>query len=194
MKFGYLLKRGGLITSAIPLEKNEEGSPLYSYKQELIGIHNANILKSSTSIARSTNYIKKLQEKLIKQNFNTIEYTKFEDVKEKYLNENHEVEDNTIPKKVWSQYKRIGDVENTISLNLIKSSYDDGIVSLRYVNDIKKYSDNFSLAKDFIINLKKQGYKEKHSSTYKIIYQKGKKKVILLSEFNYLIVIMVGGY
>lgn len=194
IKFGYLLKRGGLITSALTLERNEEGSPLYSYKQELIGINNADILKSSTSLARSTNYIKKLQEKLNKQDFNTIEYTSFKDVKEKYLNENHEVEDNTIPKKIWNKYKRIGDVENTISLNLVKSSYDDGIVSLRYVNDIEKYSDNFSLAKDFIIKLEKQGYKKKHSSTYKIIYQKGNKQVVLLSEFNYLIIIMVGGY
>ena len=192
MKFGYLLKRGGLITSAITLERNEEGSPLYSHKKELIGINNADVLKSSTSLARSTNYIKSLQNRLDKQDFSAIEYTKFKDLKEKYINENSEVEDNTIPKKVWNKYKRIGDIENTISLSLIKSSYDNGIVSLRYINDIKKYSDNFSLAKDFIIKLEKQGYKKKHSSTYKIIYGKGNKRVILLSEFNYLIIIMMG--
>lgn len=193
MKFGYLLKRGGLITSAISLERNEEGSPLYSYKKELIGINVADILKSSTSVARSTNYIKNLQNKFVKQDFNSIQYTKFEELKEKYLNDNNEVEDNTIPKKIWKKYKSIGDIENTISMNLIKSSYDDGIVSLRYVNDIEEYSDNFSLAKDFIIKLEKQGYKQKHSSTYKIVYQKGNKRVILLSEFNYLIIIMTGG-
>lgn len=192
MKFGYLLKRGGLITSAITLERNEEGSPLYSYKKELIGINNADVLKSSTSLARSTNYMKNLQSRLQQQEFSTIEFTTFNDLKEKYINENSEVEDNTIPKKIWNKYKRIGNIEETIPLTLIKSSYDDGIVSLRYVNDIEKYSDNFSLAKDFIIKLEKQGYKKKHSSTYKIIYAKGNKRVILLSEFNYLIIIMTG--
>lgn len=192
VKYGYLLKRGGLITSLITLEKNEEGSPLFDYNKQLIGINTSNVLKSSTSIARSTNYIKNLQQKLQKKEFSTIQVTSFNDLKEKYINDNSEIEDNTIPKEVWKKYKKIGDIENTISLNLIKSSYDENIVSLRYVNDIEKYSNSFSLANDFIIKLEKQGYKLKHYSTYKKIYQKGSSKVILLSEFNYLIIIMMG--
>ncbi|MGN0973188.1 MAG: hypothetical protein ACI4OT_00440 [Bacilli bacterium] len=192
VKYGYLLKRGGLITSLITLERNEEGSPLFDYNKKLIGINTANVLKSSTSIARSTNYIKNLQSKLEKQDFTSIKVTSFKDLKNKYINENNETEDNTIPKDIWNKYKRIGDVENTITLNLIKSSYDDNIVSLRYVNDISDYSDNFALADNFINKLIKQEYKKKHSSTYKIIYQKGNSKVILLSEFNYLIIIMTG--
>lgn len=192
VKYGYLLKRGGLITSLITLETNEEGSPLFDYNKKLIGINTSNVLKSSTSVARSTNYIKNLQQKLEKKEFNTIQVTTFNDLKEKYINSNSEIEDNTIPKDVWKKYKKIGDVENTISLDLIKSSYDENIVSLRYINDIENYSNSFSLASDFIIKLEKQGYKLKHYSTYKKIYQKGSSKVILLSEFNYLIVIMIG--
>lgn len=192
VKYGYLLKRGGLITSLITLERNEEGSPLFDYNKKLIGINTATILRSSTSIARSTNYIKNLQAKLEQQDFSSIKVTSFKDLKNKYINENSETEDNTIPKDIWNKYKIIGDVEKTITLNLIKSSYDDNIISLRYVNDISDYSDNFALADNFIAKLIKQGYKKKHSSTYKIIYQKGNSKVILLSEFNYLIIVMTG--
>ena len=193
IKYGYLLKRGGLITSLITLEAKEEGSPLYDSNKNVIGINTAKVLNSSTSIARSTNYIKNFKKKLDDYEFSKLETTSFETLKEKYSNKESEVNDNQIPKKVWNKYKSIGDIENTITSDLVKSSYDKNIVSLRYKNDIKKYSDNFALADNFISKLKKQGYKEKLSSTYKLMYEKGSSKVVLLNEFDYLIIIIMGG-
>ena len=192
VKYGYLLKRGGLITSLITLEKSQEGSPLYDKDKNIIGINTSKVLNSSTSIARSTNYIKNLQKKIEKYDFSKIETVSFNDLKTKYTNNETEVSDTSIPKKVWNKYKDVGDIEKTITVPLIKSGYDKKTISLRYVNDIEKYADNFVLADNFIAKLKTQGYKEKHSSTYKRIYEKGNKKVILLSEFNYLIIIIVG--
>ena len=192
IKYGYILKRGGLITSAITLEPNEEGSPLFDKDSNIIGINTAKVLNSSTSIARSSNYMKNLQKKLDGYDFSKIEVSSFDELKSKYSNDKPEVSDNKIPKKVWNKYKKVGNVDKTISAELIKAGYDNNVVSLRYVNDIEKYSDNFALADNFIAKLKSQGYKEKHSSTYKRIYEKGNSKVVLLSEFNYLIIIMMG--
>ena len=192
IKYGYIVKRGGLITSIITLESNEEGSPLFDKDNNIIGINTAKVLNSSTSIARSSNYMKNLQKKLQDYEFSKIEATSFEELKSKYSNTKKEVSDNDIPDKVWNKCKKVGDIEKTITLEKVKSGYDKNIVSLRYVNDIKNYSDNFALADDFVVKLKSQGYKEKHISKYKRIYENGNKEVILLSEFNYLIVIMTG--
>ena len=53
-----------------------------------------------------------------------------------YVKYNDELISNSISSSKWKQYSKIGDVEETIKLELIKASYEDGAVSLRYKNGI----------------------------------------------------------
>ena len=46
-------------------------------------------------------------------------------------------------------------------------------------------------ASSYIENLKNKGYNEKTSSKSKIILENGKNKIVIMSEFDYLIVVMV---
>ena len=76
-------------------------------------------------------------------------------------------------------------------MKLVKGYYKDGIISLRYKNDISNYIDTMQFASSYIENLKNKGYNEKTSSKSKIILENGKNKIVIMSEFDYLIVVMV---
>jgi hypothetical protein len=76
-------------------------------------------------------------------------------------------------------------------LELIKANYKDGIVSLRYKNDISKFISSMELSSPFRSELIKQGYKEIVNSDKKMIYESNDYKVIIMDEFNYLIIVMV---
>ena len=44
---------------------------------------------------------------------------------------------------------------------------------------------------EFVGNLKEKGYKLISESNEKIIYKKGSKKAIIMSEFDYLIIVLI---
>ena len=96
-----------------------------------------------------------------------------------------------IPANKWKVYSKIGNIEKNILLKLVKSGYKDGIVSLRYYNKISDYIDNMQMAIGFKEQLIKDGYREELLSSKKCIYKNNKYKVIIMSEFDYLIVVMV---
>ncbi|NLC48465.1 MAG: hypothetical protein GX758_03805, partial [Tenericutes bacterium] len=78
-----------------------------------------------------------------------------------------------------------------INLSILKASYSKGIVSLRYDYSIKHIIKFDQITSPFTTQLKTDGYKELLNSENKIIYQNKKYKVIIFSEFDYLIVVMV---
>ena len=141
----------------------------------------------------SSIYLKEIIDKFKDVNYDSIKAISFADLKEKYYYTKIDEEkiSNDIPKRIWKKYSKIGDIKNSIKLDLVKASYKDNIVSLRYKNNASEYISNMSLATKFIDNLKKDNYKETIISDKKYIYQNDKYKVVILSEFDYLIVVVV---
>ena len=88
-------------------------------------------------------------------------------------------------------YSKIGDIENTIALDLVKASYKDGIVSLRYINKISDFVGTMQLSDSFSSKLVEDGYKLISEGATKNVYSNNKYKVVIMSEFDYLIVVMV---
>ena len=76
-------------------------------------------------------------------------------------------------------------------MELLKASYKDGTVSLRYKNGISSYISSMQLAVAFKDKLIEQGYKETLSGTKKCIYSNDEYQVVIIEEFNYLIIVMV---
>ena len=76
-------------------------------------------------------------------------------------------------------------------MELVKASYKDGIVSLRYKNNISDYISSMQLAASFKEQLVKDGYKEITNNPTKTIYKNNKYQVIIMDEFDYLIIVMV---
>lgn len=190
---GIVVSNDDYIQTSIPLLTVDEGSPLFNQKGEVIGINTSKITNASISVAVTSNILKEIQNKFSNLDFNSIESIPFNELKEKYyyVKYNQESTINDIPKNKQKEYLGIGNIEETIKLKLIKSSYKNGIVSLRYKNDIAKYLNSMQLASDFKQKLIKDGYKQVMNTNSKSIYKNKKYQIIIMDEFDYLIVVMV---
>ena len=148
---------------------------------------------TSISIAMNSEVLKEIQNKFKSLSFDKIETISFNELKEKYyyVKYNSENIKNSIPKGKWKTYSKIGNIEDTIKLELVKASYKDGIVSLRYKNSISQYINSMQLATDFKSKLISDGYEQVVNSSSKSIYKNKKYQVIIMDEFDYLIVVMV---
>ena len=181
-----------ILKNSLNLSESDEGSPLFDQEGNLIGINTAQSVNSSISIAYSTNDLISLKEKLDKSNFETISAISFEDLKQKYYynKNNSEIIDNQLKNNIWNEYKVIGDIENTINLNLKKASYYNNIISLRYENDVYEYINSIDMASSFISKLKDSGYKLTYKSDKKYVFKNEKYKVTIMDEYNSLIILI----
>ena len=188
---GIIISNTDYIQTSIPLTNTDEGSPLFNQTGEVIGINTSKTTNSSISIAVNSAVLKEIQDKF--NGLDNIESITFEELKEKYYYEKINTENikNSIPKNKWRKYSKIGNIENTIRMELVKASYKDGIVSLRYKNNISDYISSMQLAASFKEQLVKDGYKEITNNTTKTIYKNNKYQVIIMDEFDYLIIVMV---
>jgi hypothetical protein len=164
-----VISNSNYLETSIPLTKKEQGAPIFDLNGQVIGMQTANQVNMSTSYAITSNILKEVQEKFNSVNFDEIKSLSFEELKEKYyyVKENEENIINEIPKSKWKKYSKIGDIENTITLKLVKANYDSGVVSLRYTNELSELFSNMQMAATFGEKLIEQGYKEKLSSSKK---------------------------
>ena len=171
---GIIISNTDYIQTSIPLTNTDEGSPLFNQAGEVIGINTSKTTNSSISIAVNSAVLKEIQDKF--NVLDNIESITFEELKEKYYYEKINTENikNSIPKYKWRKYSKIGNIENTIRMELVKASYKDGIVSLRYKNNISDYISSMQLAASFKEQLVKDGYKEITNNPTKTIYKNNK--------------------
>ncbi len=190
---GIVISNSGYVQTSIPLSNSDEGSPLFNKNGKVVGINTSKSTNASVSIAISSEVLKEIQNKFLNINFKDIESIPFNDLKEKYYYIKYDDESviNNIPKNRWEEYVKIGNIEKTINLELVKASYKDGIVSLRYKNGISKYLNSMQLSSAFKEQLLKDGYKVIMDDISKSVYQNNKYQIIIMDEFDYLIVVMV---
>lgn len=190
---GIIIANDGYIQTAIPLSLSDEGSPLINEDGQVVGINTAKQVNTSISLAINSNVLKEIQNKFASKNFESLETTSFDTLKEQYyyVKYNDEVVKNNIPANKWKEYSKIGNVEESIKLKLVKANYEDKIISLRYHNGISKYVSAMQLASQFKNNLLENGYNEILSSDKKCIYKNKDYQIVIMEEFNYLIIVMV---
>ena len=190
---GIIISKDGYIQTSIPLSETDEGSPLFNSNGEVIGLNTSLMTNASISSAINVNALRDVQNKFNNINFNDIKTIKFEELKSKYYYVKYTDDKviDEIPRTKWNKYKKIGNIENTINLELVKANYKDGIVSLRYKNNVSSYMSTMNLTFSFRDALVKEGYKLTLDSTSKMIYTNDSYKVIIMEEFEYLIVVMV---
>jgi len=172
--------------------ESDVGGPVFNANGELIGINTNQSINSSISVANVAEGLKTIKEKLDNANFASVKSISFDDLKEKYFykSKNEEIVVKQIKSKVWDEYKKIGNIESNIPLKLNKASYYNGVVSLRYENEISQYMSGFERAYLFVDELQNQGYEATYVSKTKCIYKNGKYKVTMMEEMGYLIIIM----
>lgn len=180
-------------TSVIATEEIQ-GSPLFNIDGKLVGMINSKTLDMSVSSATDLDIVKAYYEKFLDKKVEEIKSVSFKELKENYyIKYNEEKDINKLQTSKLSEFKGAENIDNLIKLKLVKSFYKDGIVSLRYKNEIYKYIDTMYFAGKFKEELKNNGYEEKNISKTKAIYERNKNKIIIMTEFNYLIIIMVKG-
>lgn len=189
---GIILANDKYIQTSIPLLNSDEGSPLFNAKGKIIGINTSKSTSSSVSIAINKNVLKEIQDKFMNIG-DQVQTISFNELKEKYyyVKLNTEKATKNVPKNKWYKYSKIGNIEDTINLELVKSNYKDSILSLRFKNNIPSYITSMQLANNFIEELLTQGFKVEYKTTSKVVYKNNKYRVIIMDEFDYLIVVMV---
>lgn len=189
---GIIISSDGYIQTSIPLSATDEGSVLLNKEGQVVGINTSKSTNTSISMAVNSKALEEIKNKFNNIEFESIKTISFEKLKENYyLKYNNETVINTISKRVWKKYAKIGDVENNIKLELVKASYKDGIVSLRYKNGLNDYITSMQLSSSFREQLINDGYEEILNSSTKCIYQNKRYQVIIMDEYDYLIVVMV---
>ena len=190
---GIVTANDGYIQTSIPITLEEVGSPILDKDGNLIGMTKKEMLNTSTSVSIPSNALKEVQDLFNNIEFNKIKTVSFDKLKENYyyVKYEEEIEKTSIPEKVWDRYKEIGNIDKTINIDLVKSSYKNKVLSLRYKNNAKEYIPTMQLVSSFTNKLKEQVYKKVSESNTKVIYKNNKYQVTIMEEFDYLIIVMV---
>jgi len=190
---GIVISKDGYIQSSIPLIKSDEGSPLFNVNGEIIGMNTSKQINTNISLSIGVDILNEIQNKFNSINFSDINVITFEELKEKYYytKVNEELISNNISKKKWKKFKKIGNVEENINLELVKANEVKGSISLRYKNNLSEFASSMQFTSSFKKELLNQNYKEILNSTNKCIYQSKDYQVVIMEEFDYLIIVMV---
>ena len=95
---------------------------------------------------------------------------------------------NTIAKSVWDEYKKIGNLDETILLSIVKGSQAGNKISVRYLNDTSL--DEEDVLEEFIFNLMESGYREKLNTSRKKRYVNSEYQVVIFCDFDYITIVM----
>mgnify|MGYP003299906587 CR=1 FL=1 len=111
---------------------------------------------------------------------------------QKFYNESTVEESGGLDYRIYQEYCEIGNMKENLPLNLVKTGKAPNMISLRFENPVSDYIDTFAISSVFEAELIEQGYKIEFESDLKKVYRNNKKQVVLIKQFNYLVVIIVG--
>jgi len=191
---GIITTKGKYIETSIPLTQQDQGSILVNANNgKVVGMNIKRSNTSSLSDYIDSNILKEIQDKFKNEKFENIKVVTFEEIKEQYYytKYNDEVVKNNIPEKQWKKYSKIGNIEENIKLNLIKANYEDKIISLRYENKASDVITCMQYSSKFQKELINQGFKIKLESDDKCVYENKVYQVVIMEEFDYLIIVIV---
>ncbi len=193
MQKGIIVSNTDYINTSIPLSQTDEGSMLLNSKGEVIGMNTSKSINNSMSLAVNSETLNNIQSNFTSKDSEKIDAISFEELKEKYYYTEQSKAKivNNIPKSKWKTYSKIGDIENTIKQKPIKANYKNGVVSLKYKNNLSKYIKSMQLSNSFKNELIKEGYKEILNTNTKAIYKNKKYQVVIMESFDNLIIVMV---
>jgi len=184
--------KNGKLKNMFPVTTSDVGSALFNQYGEVIGFVVKDKIKSELSFANSTDSLKKVQNRLQEIKYENIKYVSLDSFKEKYYYSlNKEEKYNNVSKNNWEKFNKIGKLKKNINIELLKASYEDEILSLRYENTAKGMLDSLYLASSFTEELLKQGYKLTFYNDQKTIYKNDEYQVILKDNFDYLIILIM---
>jgi len=188
---GIVISNRPYLMSLLPITVSETGSPVFNVNGRVVGMNSVTTNSASFSRARNTEALVRLQNIFNDTAVSDITYVPFEDLKTNFFHNTSAANViHNVSNRRWNRFKSVGDIEEAISLNLVRANYRDGIVSLRYQNEFASVMPNMMFASEFISNLTKSGFEEVSSSEFKAVYRNSRYRVTIMSEFNFLVVVI----
>ena len=188
---GIVISNRPYLMSLLPITMSETGSPVFNTNGEVVGMNSITSNSASFSRAQNTEPLLAFQKMFNESTLSTISYVSFEELKTNFFSNTSSANVvNNLGDRRWNQFKGIGDIENSISLNLVRANYRNRIVSLRYHNEISNVMSNMMFAGEFIDNLLDSGFEEVSSSDLKKVYRSRRHRVTIMSEFDFLVVVI----
>lgn len=193
INYGSFVKyKDGKLNNLFPISESDVGSALYDINGNVVGFNTADVVNSDLSYANSTNYLKELQSTLVNVDFKDIKYKDIDSFKETYYQPLKEEEKySNLSESSLKDLLKIHGLSKTITLPLVKSSYKDGILSLRYKNSAGESLSTMYLVNDYIETLKDNGYENTYDTLEKKIYKNNKYQIIIKENMSYLIILIV---
>ncbi len=193
LKNGIVLFDSSYVESTITITELTSGSPLLNSLGEVVGMNTNKYNNRTTSLAINNLYLQEVYNLFHDKDFDSLKYQSFDELKEKYYyyRFGEEKKYNNVPNDIWQKYNKEFNFTNSLPLELIKASYEKNVLSLRFSNNFSDYLGTSDLTKNFKSNLVKKGYQEKLNTDNKAIYLNDNYQVVLLNEFNYLIIVVV---
>ena len=189
---GLLVSNDDYYQSTIPLSLQDEGSPIFNIDGYVIGMSTSMLINSPTSLGVPYEALIEVQEKFNNIDFNSIKVIPFSELKDHYyVNYGVERENINISDSKWKEINDITKIEENIHMRLIKANYNNGVVSLRYQNNMANYVNTIQMSLSFRNNLVKNGFKEVLASNKKYIYEKDNYQITIMEELDYLVVVIV---
>lgn len=188
----YINNSNGKLKNMFALSSSDVGSALYNINGEVVGFNTADVINSDLSYANSTNYLKELQNTLSNTSFDAIKAKSLDSFKETYYQPLEEEKTySNLKEDTLDKLLKIHGLKDTISLPLVKSSYKEGILSLRYKNSAGESLGTMYLINDYVEALKKNGYENTYDQLDKKIYKSKNYQVIIKESMSYLIILIV---
>lgn len=189
---GIVLTSDKFIQTSIPLLNVDQGSPLLNTEGEVIGINTDKDVNNSTSLSINAETINLFLKDIIEANYSDIKANSFEETKNTFYKKIViGQEESMLSKSKWESLIKEFDIENNIFLPILKASSDGDVISLRYQNDAVNYFSGMELASKFRSFLENNNYKNTLDSLTKCIYENNHYSIIIMENFNYLIITVV---
>ena len=100
-------------------------------------------------------------------------------------------EEDNLSESKWNEIDELTGIKNNLALKLVRSNYDNGMVTLRYKNIFNDNGDILLSTSSFRESLTKKGFTEDSISLTKLVYKKDNKTVIIMKDFEYIVIMMV---
>ena len=184
--------KDGKLNNLFPVSESDVGSALYDINGNVVGFNTADVINSDLSYANSTNYLKELQNILLNTSFENIKVKSLDSFKETYYEPlKDEKTYSNLKEDVLDQMLKHFNLKDTINLPLVKSSYKEGILSLRYKNSAADSLGTVYVINDYVEFLKENGYKKTYDELDKKIYKGQNYQIIIKESMTYLIILIV---
>lgn len=189
---GLLISNEGYNQSTIPISNIDAGGAVFNTKGEVVGMMTGELVDVPTSLQVPYDALVEAQNKFSTIDFSTIKAISFDELKEGFYvkYEDLKVEDN-LSESTWKEIDELTGIKSQINLKLVRANEDNGMVTLRYKNLFGDNSDTLAITSNFRALLVEKGFVEDYVSSTKIVYKKDNKRVIIMKDFEYVVIVMV---